>query len=176
MKLSPDTKILTERLCLIPVNPDYTFDIWNESTPEITEFLPFDRTETAEGTQGFIDFAKGQLEAGKELAMVILDKNSQEFIGCCGLHDITDQHACMGIWLKAGTHGQGLGSETIKGLMEFAKQELGLSALSYNVEKENTDSCHIAEKLGFSFHREFTEPKNEHKIRNMHEYRLSFVA
>ncbi len=175
MTLHADMEILTERLKLVPVNENYKFDIWNESTPEVTEFLPFDRASTVEGTQGFIDFAQMQLRDGKEMAMMILDKDSAEFLGCCGLHDITDTSACLGIWLKASAHGKGYGTESVKGLVDFGQSQMGLQYLSYNVEEENGDSIHIAEKLGFSFFRHFKEPKGDVKIRNMIEMRMQFL-
>ncbi len=174
MILHADMEILTERLKLVPVNENYKFDIWNESTPEVTEFLPFDRASTVEGTQGFIDFAKQQLIAGKEMAMMILSQNNDEFIGCCGLHAIDSESACLGIWLKSAAHGLGYGTEAVRGLVSFAKDQMGLSYVSYNVEKENPESIHISEKLGFTFYREFKEPKGDIKIRNMIEMRQTF--
>lgn len=161
----------TERMRLIPVHEGLKADIWQALTPEVTEFLPFDRAESVEATQGFIDYARSQLHKGAELTLAMTDKHTGDFIGCCGLHDISQDMASLGLWLKSDAHGKGLGTEAIQGLVNFAEQQLKPEYLVYNVEKENAGSCRIAEKLGFSFHREFKQVKNSEKTRNMLELR-----
>ncbi|MFT0211246.1 GNAT family N-acetyltransferase [Pseudomonas sp. F1_0610] len=171
MTFTDDIVIETERMRLIPVHEGLKADIWHALTPEVTEFLPFDRAESIEATQGFIDYARSQLHKGEELTLAMTDKQTGQFIGCCGLHDISSELASLGLWLCAEAQGKGLGTEAIIGLIDFAKKQLKPSFLVYNVEKENTGSCRIAEKLGFSLHREWKQVKNEHKTRNMLELR-----
>ncbi|MDR0228699.1 MAG: GNAT family N-acetyltransferase [Flavobacteriaceae bacterium] len=171
MKLDRSIEIITERLRFIIVNEQYKEDIFRELTPTVAKFLPFIPTGKIEDTQGFIDYSLGQLDKGQDITLLATDKQTGEFIGCCGIHDINEENISLGIWLKESAFGKGYGTELIQGLETYVNQNLPVDYLIYNVEKNNHGSIKIAEKLGYVFHSEFVRNISEDKILNMLQYR-----
>lgn len=164
-------KIETKRLNMVPVSDQYMSDIIREFTPEITKYMPYIPTGELVETQQFLDKAKLGLLNGTDIVLAVLDVESLEFLGCCGIHDISEESMELGLWLKAGRHGQGLGTEIIEGLISFIEKNLKFNYLIYPVDKDNLASRKIPEKLGFSVFSEYTKPKAETGFLNIIEYR-----
>ncbi|MGH2414924.1 MAG: GNAT family N-acetyltransferase, partial [Microcystaceae cyanobacterium] len=141
-------KIFTNQLLLISVLQKYKEDIFREFTKEITTYMyprpPQDMTETEE----FINDSLCEMQTGTHLIMVILKKDSQEFLGCTGIHEIHSKNPVLGIWIKKSAHGQGYGLEAITALKNWADENLDYEYLIYDVDKENIPSRRIPEKLG----------------------------
>lgn len=164
-------KIETSRLKLVPVSEQYKADILAEFTPEITRYMPYTPNGEEQEIQEFLDKAKLGLINRTDIVLAVIDKESKEFIGCCGIHDITEHSIELGLWLKAGTHGQGLGTEVVESLINFIEQNFKYGHLIYPVDKENIASRKIPEKLGFSIFREYQTIKDEDTFLNIAEYR-----
>lgn len=171
MKLDTSITFLSERLKFIVVSENYKYDIFSELTDNVAKFLPFIPTYKIEDTQGFIDYSLNQLHLGKDITLVATDRNSGEFIGCCGIHDICEQSISLGIWIKESASGKGYGSEIIKALEHYVMDHLPVEYLIYNVEKNNQASIKIAEKLGYIYNSSFVRNISETKILNMLQYR-----
>ncbi|MVX36859.1 GNAT family N-acetyltransferase [Myroides sp. LoEW2-1] len=171
MGFSKDIAFDTDRLHFEIVSEKYKQDIFDALTPVVAKFLPFVPTGKLEDTQGFIDYSLGQLEKGLDITLVASNKETGEFIGCCGLHDINDESISLGIWLKEAAFGKGYGTELIKGLEDYTKDNLDVDYLIYNVEKDNSGSIKIAEKLGYVYHNSFVRNISEEKVLNMLQYR-----
>ncbi len=175
MGFSKDIQFTTERLSFEVVKDTFKEDIFRELTPTVAKFLPFIPTGKIEDTQGFIDYSLDVLEKGTDITLVATDKNTKEFIGCCGIHDINDESISLGIWLKESAFGKGYGSELIKGLESYVNENLDVDYLIYNVEKSNHGSIKIAEKLGYVYNNDFVRNISEEKILNMLQYRKDNV-
>lgn len=171
MKFDKNIEILTDRLRFIVVNAKYKEDIFRELTPTVAKFLPFIPTGKLEGTQGFIDYSLGQLEKGEDITLLAIDNQTEEFIGCCGIHDINSESISLGIWLKESAFGKGFGTELIQGLEQYVNENLSVDYLIYNVEESNHGSIKIAEKLGYVYNNSFVRNISEDKILNMLQYR-----
>lgn len=171
MKFDKNIEILTDRLRFIVVNAKYKEDIFRELTPTVAKFLPFIPTSKLEGTQGFIDYSLGQLEKGEDITLLAIDNQTEEFIGCCGIHDINSESISLGIWLKESAFGKGFGTELIQGLEQYVNENLSVDYLIYNVEESNHGSIKIAEKLGYVYNNSFVRNISEDKILNMLQYR-----
>ena len=59
-------------------------------------------------------------------------------------------HYEIGYWLHGGYTGRGLTTECVKGLIKFARSELGAFKLSLYVNEGNFGSKIVAEKSGFT--------------------------
>ena len=86
---------------------------------------------------------------GYNFSAVIIDKETGEFLGCCGLHGKNNVRTPeLGIWLKKDAHGKKLGREAIKTLCYWAVKNIDFEYLIYPVDRANISSCKIPEYLG----------------------------
>ncbi|MCA4805409.1 GNAT family N-acetyltransferase [Myroides odoratimimus] len=171
MGFSRDIQFSSDRLSYLVVNDSFKEDIFRELTPTVAKFLPFIPTGKIEDTQGFIDYSLGLLDQGTDITLVAVDKETKEFIGCCGIHDVNEESISLGIWLKESAFGKGYGQELITALETYVNENLTVDYLIYNVEKNNHGSIKIAEKLGYIYHSDFVRNISEKKILNMLQYR-----
>ena len=137
------------RLRLIAISEAYTEEIFRDFTADITRYmLPAPATDITE-TRAFISSALRGLERADNLQFVICAKRDGEFLGVCGLHGtVRPDLPELGIWLKAGAHGNRYGREAIGALRDWAGQNLEFSHLIYPVDRRNIPSRKIAEALG----------------------------
>jgi ribosomal-protein-alanine N-acetyltransferase len=142
------TYIQTARLILEPINREYAEDIFRFFTPEITQYMMPAPPECIDDTHAFIDMSIVQMQQGNALQLQILEKDTREFIGCCGIHDIHLPHPALGICIKKPAHGNGYGKEAVQGMIEWAKASIDYEYLRYPVDKRNIPSKRIPEQLG----------------------------
>ncbi|OGG06860.1 hypothetical protein A2872_00555 [Candidatus Gottesmanbacteria bacterium RIFCSPHIGHO2_01_FULL_42_12] len=140
--------IETSRLLLVPISRDYAPDIFREFTSEITQYMYPKPAEKIEETYSFIDEAMEKNDRGEQLQMVILEKATNEFQGCIGLHEIKTKTPELGVWLKKAAQGLGYGREAVTELENWAQYNLDFDYLRYPVDKRNTQSRKIPESLG----------------------------
>ncbi len=171
MKFDTTLTFSSDRLKFSIVNDQYVEDIFRELTPTVAKFLPFIPTGKKEDTFGFVAYSLGQLEKQQDITLLATDKQTGEFIGCCGIHDICEESISLGIWLKESASGKGYGTEVIKALEQFVLDHLTVDYLIYNVEKHNVGSIKIAEKLGYVYHSNFERNISEEKVLDMLHYR-----
>jgi len=91
----------------------------------------------------------------------IFEKNTGDFIGCCGLrpYDIENGIYEIGFHLRSGHWGKGLGPEAAQATIQYAKHVLGASGLFAGHNPNNTNSRKVLERLGFNYiGDEFYEP------------------
>ncbi|PYY84762.1 N-acetyltransferase [Pseudomonas sp. TKO26] len=87
------------------------------------------------------------------LCLVIRDRQSGEDLGLTGLR-ISDRDAAeaeVGYLLARHHQGRGVAAESLRGLMEHARQHLGIKRLVATVTDGNAASCQVLEKCGFVF-------------------------
>lgn len=141
-------RLETERLLLIPITMDYAENIFDEFTDEITQYMYPQTPRRIQETESFIREAQIGLYRESDLQLVILNKETGEFMGCAGLHNLDSRYPELGIWLKISAHGQGLGMETIAALKKWADEHLDYNYLKYPVDSRNYPSRKIPEALG----------------------------
>ena len=140
--------IETEHLILKGISLEYKDDIFNEFTPEIVLYMTPKPAKVIEETMEFINCAVKENLEGGNIQMVILDKNSGEFLGCGGLHHIDSKTPELGIWIKKSAHGHGYGMETIHALKKWADENLEYDYILYPVAEDNIASRRIPESMG----------------------------
>ena len=149
----------SERLRLVPIEEKYANEIYTEFTPEVTQYMFPKPAENIEETLGFIHSALQGLEQGNNLQMVIVLKNTEEFIGCIGLHDIDTQAPEVGIWTKKSSHGHSYGFEAGTAIIQWAFDHLACDHLVYPVDRRNIASRRIPARHGGKIMKEYKKIK-----------------
>lgn len=143
-----DTKIETKRLLLVPINMSHANDIFRDFTAEITLYMYPKPAKQIDETLEFINSSLKGLANGTNLQLVILGKDTREFIGCAGLHHVGQIDPELGIWIKKASHGNGYGLEAISAMIAWARSNIQFEYLKYPVDKRNSSSRRIAELNG----------------------------
>jgi ribosomal-protein-alanine N-acetyltransferase len=148
MKDIKNFKIETERLILVPIDLAYKDDIFREFTLEVARFLVPQPTGDMANTIYFITDSREKTLNNAELQLIALDKATNEFMGCVGLHDIDTKIPELGLWFKKSVWGKGYGKESMLALKKWADNNLKYDTINYPIFKENIPSQKIAEFLG----------------------------
>lgn len=162
----------TERLLLAAITEDYTEVIFDAFTPEVTLFMHPRSPHRIEETMNFIREALVGLERGSNLQLVILEKETREFLGCTGLHNIDSRVPEFGIWLKESAQGNGYGMEAIVALHNWAVANLEYEYLKYPVDEENYPSRRIPEALNGVIEKEYQVMSLSNRRLFILEYRI----
>jgi RimJ/RimL family protein N-acetyltransferase len=75
-------EIETERLFLIPIKTEHDEDIFREFDIEVTKYMTPVPPKKIEDTQAFIEYSIQKNKNQQDIQLVIVDKQTQEFIGC----------------------------------------------------------------------------------------------
>ena len=138
-----------ERVRLVSVTEAYAEDIFTEFSSDVTTYMFPKPADSIGETRAFIRSSLAAFGEGDDFQLVILDKTTGEFLGCCGLHGRDDaKNPEIGIWLKKSAHGQALGKEAVWTLVHWAQDHIDLESFIYPVDKRNQPSCNIPISLG----------------------------
>jgi RimJ/RimL family protein N-acetyltransferase len=164
--------IETPRLKLVPTSLKYAPEIFKEFTPEITTYMyPKSAKEISE-TETFINTSVQNMEKREELQVVILDRQTGEFLGHAGLKNIHTDTPEPGLWIKKSAHGHKFGREAIAGLKKWADENIKYRYLIYPVDKRNIPSRKIPESLGGVVEDEYKKENVSGNILDMVEYHI----
>ena len=141
-------EIVRDNIKLRPISLDDKEDIYREFTEEIVKYMLPSVPKDIDETIDFIESSIATMEAGLNIQLCIVDKETDEFLGCIGLHRIDKDIPELGIWLKKGAHGKKIGRKSVKMLYEFACQNFTHQYYKYPVDKSNIPSRKIPESLG----------------------------
>jgi len=140
-------EIETERLLLVPIALEYSKDIFKEFDEEITKYMfPIPAEEIAE-TMEFINHSIEKNLAWKNIQLVILDKDTKEFLGCVWLHAVETDVPEIWIRVKKSSHGKKHWFEAVKWLKERADENIIFDYIIYPVDQRNISSCKIPQRL-----------------------------
>jgi ribosomal-protein-alanine N-acetyltransferase len=81
---------------------------------------------------------------------------NSEFIGLCGLTMEEDSVVHINYRLASKSHGNGYATETVNGLIEYAKNNLKIESISALIEPENVSSINVVLRSGFTMKEEST--------------------
>lgn len=144
-----------EDITLRLLNFDDTTDLFkliDTSRTHLRKWLPWlDQNKTEEDSKKFIDNAY-QLYANKQsLTAGVFYK--QELIGMAGYNqlDWTNQIGYIGYWIAPQYQGNGFMTRSVRALIDYGFQVLGLNRVDIRAAYENKKSRAIPERLGFHF-------------------------
>jgi len=165
-----DVVIITNRLILKAIEECFVKDIFDEFTLNITTFMYPQPSGNIEDTWEFVRSSMEGLKEGTNLQLVILDKVTSEFLGCCGLHNLNEREPELGIWLKKSAHRNGYGLEAITGIIEWTRLNMDFVHLKYPVDKNNYASRRIPEFFNGKLVKEYTHTNIMGKELDIVEY------
>jgi len=165
-------RIESERLLLVPISMEYKDEIFKEFSENITAFMYPSSAKDIPETEEFINNSIKGLSEGNNLQLVILAKESGEFLGNAGLHDIDSRTPELGVWLKKSAHGNSYGKEAMTAMKKWADENLKYDYILYPVADKNIASRKIPESLGGKIEREYDEKMMTGKTHHMIEYRI----
>jgi hypothetical protein len=90
--------------------------------------------------------------ARANLPMLMFLRGSNTFVGSTGLHRInwSVPKFEIGYWVRKSFHGQGLATESTRGIATFAQHHLGARRLECLTDEANAASRRVAEGAGFA--------------------------
>jgi RimJ/RimL family protein N-acetyltransferase len=140
--------------------------------PEIRQYFP-DGTRTLEETKEELEWFLDGHPRHPELGLwATIEKESGAFLGRCGLlpWNIDGQHEVeLAFLIDKARWGQGLATEAARGIVEYARLQLGLTRLICLIMPGNERSAAVAQKVGMRFEREHTD---EFGLCNIHAMSL----
>lgn len=163
-----DVTIQSERLVQRPIKVEDANIIYQNFNHAITKYIYPETPEKIEETLSFIEESIVGLKNNTDLQLVVLKKDTQEFVGCSGLHGIGQESPEFGIWIKQEAHGNKYGLEAVSAIINWAKQNLEYEYLKYPVDKRNYASRRIPELNGGII-------KKEYKKINLNNFELDEV-
>lgn len=145
--------LTTERLILIPMNHDQVRSVMiGEEIPHHGTSIEKDPHWPRKDTLDILPVADQILEAqehpsGFEIWMIVR-RDTQTVIGDIGFHGPPDSkgNVEIGYGLVETAHNQGLGSEALKALLDWAMQQPEVKSVSANCRLDNLASRRILEK------------------------------
>ena len=146
-------RLILRRLVLADL--DALFALYSD--PEIRRYFPegtLSYEETKEEVEWFLNGHPEQPQLG---LWATIHKESNQFIGRCGLLPWTiDQRPEVEVayLLDKAYWGQGLGTEAAQAVLDYGFEQLGLSRLVCFIDPENLASMKVARNIGMTFERE----------------------
>ena len=165
--------IRTERLHLVATHERYAEDVFATFTDEITTYMFPAPAKAIDETVEFLRSARAATESGRDLQVVILHGQSDEFLGHGGIHRLETRTPELGIWIKLVAHRNGYGMEAVAGLVEWASANLDFDYLIYPVDRRNAASRRIPEALGGVVAAEYKQTNSSGNQLDLLEYRIS---
>ncbi len=163
-------EIITNRLVLKAIDMQYKTEIFREFTAEITTYMYPRAANDISDTESFIQDSLAGLRAGYNLQLVILKKETKEFLGCTGIHRMNTKMPEFGIWLKKSAQGNYYGFETIAALKQWGEENLDCQGFIYPVDRDNYPSRRIPERLGGEIVKEYDKVNLSGNILHVVEY------
>jgi ribosomal-protein-alanine N-acetyltransferase len=92
------------------------------------------------------------LEAGTDLAALIVSLDDGEVLGAVGIHGIDPEsgRCSAGYWVTASARGRGVASRALSLICAYAFDELGVQRVELWIDPENKPSLRVAEAVGFT--------------------------
>ena len=137
----------TQRLQLELISYKYAQDIFNAIDETITKYMAFSPPSKLDDTKDFIRERLEKYQQWKDLQMVIIKKDTKEFLGNIGIHRIQEDAPELWICLKKQAWWQGYASEALSELINRARENINYQYLKYLTVSENTPSIDLIEKL-----------------------------
>jgi RimJ/RimL family protein N-acetyltransferase len=147
----------TQRLELRPMRPGDAALLWPDITDsEIARHMAWQPHTELTQTEAFVAHEVARLAAGRGCTWTILQdggfRGIVSLIGLMGTHRaLTYNRAELAYWLGRAHHRQGLATEAVGRVMEFAFREAGLHKLHVSHFAPNQASRGLIRRLGFRY-------------------------
>ncbi|GAF13558.1 acetyltransferase, GNAT family [Bacillus sp. JCM 19046] len=122
------------------------------SQEELKQWLSFaSKNQSVEDVEIITREAHSKFLLREHLRFFVFQKNTRTFIATISLHnaDWEVPKFEIGYWVDSRYSGQGYISEAVRGLTEFAFNQLGANRLTIRCDPRNVKSKAVAERAGF---------------------------
>ena len=123
-----------------------------ESLADLEPWMPFVRpAPTVEQSEEACREAWARWQRDEDLMMLLFLQATGELVGSSGLHSIDWSlgHFEVGYWSRSGHTGQGLVTEAVRTLADFALGSLHANRVYLQTDARNLRSSRVAELAGF---------------------------
>ncbi len=134
-----------------PEHIDRLFEAVSESIAELSRYETwchpgYTRDEAAE----YVNWWRKAWAEGKAYYFAVEERRTGEFLGSCGLSDLSLEHerAGLGFWIRNSRTGEGFATDASRAVMRLGFEDLGLGRIEVEVALDNAPSRRVAEKLG----------------------------
>jgi [ribosomal protein S5]-alanine N-acetyltransferase len=151
----------TERILLRHLEPEDLEPLYAlYRDPEIRKYYP-DGTRTLQQTKEELEWFLHGHPRHPELGLwATVDRKTGEFLGRCGLlpwHIQGSDEVELAFMIRKERWREGLATEAAQGIIEHARDVLALRRLVCLITPGNAASVGVAEKVGMSLERQFTD-------------------
>jgi [ribosomal protein S5]-alanine N-acetyltransferase len=155
----------TERLILRPItmaDAEDVFDYAKDS--ESNKYMPWPIHRTIEDTYAYFETIPKNHAARERLGFAITLKPNGKFIGSCDFHSISVNHhrVMMGYVLNRKYWGNGYMTETVRELIRFALEEMGMHRVAATCDEDNIRSARVMERCGMALEGVFRDYEVRH--------------
>jgi RimJ/RimL family protein N-acetyltransferase len=126
------------------------YEAARESITEVYPWLPWCHAEySVADAQCWVD-SRDEAWAGGEAYEFVIENESAQFLGGCGLNQISGPHraANLGYWVRSSAAGRGVATQAVRLLEDWAFRETQLDRLEIVASVRNEASIRVAEKCG----------------------------
>lgn len=124
-----------------------------ESVEQLRPWLPFaEKIPSLEESEAHVRKARLQFLERTDLVLHLRDKHTDDFVGSSGLHRIDWNARCfeIGYWIRSSRAGEGLMTEAVQGIEQFATTYLNANRLEIRCDSRNVRSAKVAERAGYT--------------------------
>lgn len=127
------------------------FKIWSD--PDVTKFMNISSFTHEVQAEEIIEMFKELAQSSKAIRFCIIEKESSEIIGTCGLNsiDFENEKAEIGYEIAKTYWGKGYATEAIYTLINYALETLKINRIEAKIEPANVNSINVLKKLNFTF-------------------------
>ncbi len=133
-----------------PTDIDAIYEAVCESRAELSPWMPWCHAEYSRAdTTSWVGSRVDAWESHSEWSFVIVDAGGQ-ILGACGLHrlDLRNGVGELGYWVRTSATRQGIASEAVRQVTQWAFREQSLHRIEIVAAVENLPSQRVAEKAG----------------------------
>lgn len=144
--------LLTSRLRLRPLSLEDSLDVFKiHSDPQTVEYWGHDVLSGVTQAQELIKGNLEWVESGQSVYWAIEWRDRKGLIGTCTLFKMDEQnrHAEVGYILNREFWGQGVMTEALSAMVDYAFNTLDLHRLEADTDPNNVASLALLEKFGF---------------------------
>lgn len=124
-----------------------------ESVEELRPWLPFaENIPSLEASEVSVRKARLRFLERSDLMLHLRDKATDEFVGSSGLHrmDWNARSFEIGYWVRTSRSGEGLVTEAVRGIEQFAMVHLQANRLEIRCDARNVRSASVAKRSGYT--------------------------